>query len=256
MSRRLLPTGSKATATARASSDRAVEAFQQAVGGRAALIDALEIGSPRPEIDKVLDLLADGRFDRTSLREVCDLAGITVAELMVAFRSATLIKAQIAATAQIAARIGPIVDDVLTRAAPHDAICETCGGRGQITPDPTRVVPNPSPQPCRPCQGRGHRRVVPDLERQKLALDLAELLKKSGGLTITQQQMTVLPASRGGVGDLERLQAALGDVFTGPIDPTELAVLEAEVVSAAPAPGAPTPAPSPDAPAPEAPDAA
>ena len=183
----------------RVSADKAVETFLLGVGGRDQLLDALEIGSARPEIDKVLDFLADERYASMSLRQICNFAGLTVADLMAAYRSATLIKSQIAATAQIAHRIGPVVADVMRRAAPHEVSCRACNGAGTVSKGDDPALP------CLPCRGTGSVVAEPELDRQKLALELAELLKKGGGISITQQQIAVAAAG-GDAGDCERMQ--------------------------------------------------
>jgi hypothetical protein len=204
-----------ATKPPRDSADQALGAFLDAIGGRIKLVEALEIGAPQAEIDKVLDLLADPRYDRWSLRQICELAGLSVPDLLVAFRSATLIKAQIAATQTIAAGIVPVVADIMHRAAPHEGVCPICDGLGQITPNPTKKQPNPAPEDCRSCHGRGRLQVLPELERQKLAIDLADLVKKGGGISLNQQNVTIASGGGSAVGALERMQQAVGRVLSG-----------------------------------------
>lgn len=224
--------GAALTRSDRDSADQALGAFLTALGGRQKLVEALEIGAPQAEIDKVLDLLADPRYDGWSLRRICEMAGLAVPDLLVAFRSATLIKAQIAATQTIAAGIVPVVADIMHRAAPHELPCGACGGLGEITPEPTKKQPNPSPEDCKACRGTGREQVLPELERQKLAIELADLVKKGGGISLNQQNVTIA-AGGSTTGALERMQQAVGRVLSG----TPL-VLDAEVGEADPAPPA------------------
>lgn len=195
----------------RASSDRAVTKLVALLGGRDALVDTLEIGEGRPEINKVLDFLGDPRYERHSLPTLCRLAGVTVAEFFAAFRSAKLVEAQIQATVAIAQQLPAVVDDVMRRAAPHEIACEVCKGTGSIG-----TKPDAPPDPCQACRGTGAIPQLPDLDRQKLALELGDLVKKGGGISLTQNQVTL----GGGVapGALEALQSAVaGAMARGPL---------------------------------------
>ena len=201
------------SAPERIAGEAALQAFVEALGGRSALLSALEIGSRHAAVDQVLDLLADPRYQSRSLRWICTQAGITAADLFAAFRTAKLAEAQIKATTRIAERIGPIVDDLLTRAAPYEGTCEECGGKGTITLRPTKKDPDPQPQTCDLCRGSGRQIILPDLERQKVALELADLLKKGGGISITQQTMAIGEMAGTKGGDLERLQQAMSGAW-------------------------------------------
>ena len=206
--------------------DQSLQAFVEAVGGRAALLSALEVGARHAAVDQVLDLLGDPRYQSRSLRWICQQAGLSVADLFAAFRTAKLAEAQIKATAEIAERIGPIVSDLLLRAAPYEDTCATCEGIGLITRSPTKLNPNPDPVPCKPCRGSGRRMIAPELERQKVALELAELLRRGGGGISITQQTAVLGDLGGGTkgGDLERLQQRLSGMLT-PLPPGESRVV-------------------------------
>lgn len=94
----------------------AIDAFLAAVGGRAELTDVLAIGAGSTDMDKVTTLLLDPRYERTSLRRLCTLAGITVADLFASYRKALVARAHIEATHIIASRLVPVVRDVMDKA--------------------------------------------------------------------------------------------------------------------------------------------
>src|SRR5262245_4259853 len=194
--------------------DEAVETFVTVVGGRHALTETLAVADHSVEIQHVVRLLLDPRYDNVGLPRLCRLAGLTVADCLVAYRKALIARAHIAATATVAAKILPVVDDILTRAAPHQVVCDACHGEGSLPPRPTRTDPNPSPLPCPTCRASGRRLVLPDLDRQKLALELAHLLQKSGGIVV-QQNTNVAPDPRAvqGPGALEQLQQAVSQIL-------------------------------------------
>jgi cytochrome c553 len=188
----------------RETSDRAVEQLTEILGGREALVAALEIGEGRKEIDQVLGLLADPRYAGMSLRRICSLAGLTIADFFAAFRSATLVRAQVQATAAIAAGLPAVVQDVVRRAAPYQATCTSC--HGVVSTDPKAA-------PCPVCRGAGETTVEPDLDRQKLALEIGEILKKGGGISLTQTNQTMVVGGGAGAGMLERLQQTVSGVM-------------------------------------------
>lgn len=196
--------GAVATVEDRETSDRAVERLTEILGGREALVSALEIGEGRKEIDQVLGLLADPRYAGMSLRRICGLAGLTIADFFAAFRSATLVRAQVEATAAIAAGLPGVVRDVIRRAAPYTTVCPAC--QGQPTTDPKAG-------PCPTCRGAGETVVEPELDRQKLALEIGEILKKGGGISLTQTNQTMVVGGGAGAGMLERLQQTVSGVM-------------------------------------------
>jgi hypothetical protein len=195
-------------------SDEAVQTFVAEVGGRHALTGALAVGATSPDVQQIVRLLLDPRYDQTSLPRLCRLAGLTVADFFVAYRKALVARSHIAATHLVAGQILTVVQDILHRAAPHHVPCDACYGCGSITPSPTRQVPNPSPGPCPRCQGRGQITLLPDLDRQKVALELAQLTQKSGGIVV-QQQTTVTQPQRPlqAPGALEQLQQAVSQIL-------------------------------------------
>ena len=210
----------------RETADRAVEIFVKELGGRAAFFDMLEIAGSRSEVDVVLELLADPRYNAMSLATICRKAGLTVADLFSAFKVAKQVRGQIASANVVTAGIVPVVEDVMRRAAPYEEVCDRCKGTATYVPNPTKADPNPEPQPCPTCKATGRVLVLPELERQKVALDLAQLLPKPNGTSIIQQNLALNSGGGShpsGGGALERMQQALAGINTSPL------VLEAEV---------------------------
>lgn len=196
----------------RASANRAVETFVKLTGGRDALVETLELAGSSPDVQKVLELLADPRYERMSLARICSLAGLTVADFFAAFRTARLQRAQIEAIELVARGLAPVVADVMRRAAPYELTCPACHGTGTVAKGDEPSVP------CETCHGIGSSTQEPDLDRQKLALELADLLKKGGGLTISQTNQTVAYGVGGGgagLGTLERVQQAVSGLRAG-----------------------------------------
>lgn len=208
-----MPAPTDLTPAEQQASDQALDTFVAALGGREQLTAALTVGSGSPEVDRVLRLIDDPRYATWSLRKLCVAAGITVAEFFSAYRKAALVEAHLKAVQIIAGAIPGVVQDLMQRAQPHAIKCEPCNGIGTITTDPTPQIPNPIPQPCRACNGVGTITVLPDLDRQKVALELGTLLQARGGLSIQQNVLTAgsgaAPLGSGGAGALDALQQAV-----------------------------------------------
>jgi hypothetical protein len=190
----------------------AVDQFTVAIGGRQALLDTLVVADGTPEVHKIVDLLVDSRYGGWSLRRICAQAGLTIADLFVAYRKALIVRAHLQATRLVADHLVAVVDDVMKRAQPHEVPCADCGGLGHVTPEPTKAQPNPGPQPCETCRGGGRLLQLPDLDRQKVALELGQLLRERGGILVQQQNLT-LPAGGTAPGSLEQLQQAVQAVL-------------------------------------------
>jgi len=188
----------------------AIEVFAKAVGGRDLLADTLAVAGTGTDIERITTLLLDPRYASWSLARLCQTAGITVAELFASYRKALVLRAHIEATHIIARKLPPVVDDVMTRAAPHRQVCPKCLGTAAA-----------GQGPCALCQDSGYVQSEPELDRQKLALELGQLLEKKGGFLMQQTNVT---ATLGGTapGSLEQLQQAVGDLLFGERRPQEV----------------------------------
>lgn len=205
---------------------QSIVAYEAAIGGRQALIEALSSGDSSEEVQQVLVFIADPKYDTWTLARICAHAGISPGQLFQAFRHAAIARAQVMAMLEVANQVPKITAELLAEAIAHTTTCTSCNGVGTKTPEPTAKNPEPAPYKCGACQGQGKIHVPADLERQKIALELANLLKKAGGIAIQNNVSVPAPASKGG--SLEQLQQAIGEIMYGrgstpepaPVDPT------------------------------------
>jgi hypothetical protein len=191
--------------------------FEQLLGGRAAIADALSV-DPNPTIRELLTVLLDPHFDGYSLGDLSTRAGIGLLDLLRAYRNNRLVKAQILAMNIISERLPAVVADVMQRATPHTAECSLCEGTGTVTPSPTVKHPDPVPVTCGVCKGAKVRPVLPDLERQRLALELGELTRVPKGGTVLNQQFNLgsgLQSAAASMtpGSLEQMQQAVTSIL-------------------------------------------
>jgi len=184
----------------------AIDLFATTLGGRDALLRALAIADTGQEADRVVNILLDPRYADWSLRRICKLAGITIADLFAAYKKAVLAAAHIEAAHRIAARLLPVVDDVMLRAAPYDTVCSGCQG----------VKAGPKDPPCLVCHGTLVEHHLPDVDRQKLALELGHLTEKKAGLIVQQNTLAPTVLAGNGHGALEQLNQAVGELLFNP----------------------------------------
>ena len=211
----------------------ALRQIETAIGGRAALQAALLQAPPSTALDFVIAAIADPTQDARALSTICDEANVSLGELLQAYKVGVLAKGTVAAITAIAHGAAPVAEDVMRRAAVYDEPCPYCDGTGHNTADPTEAEPNPAPVPCETCKGQGALRYLPDLARQKVALELVGLLGQKGGSTIniTQANQTMTAAINGERGALARLQAATDQVlYREPMTPDDLGPADGEGV--------------------------
>jgi hypothetical protein len=187
----------------------AIETFAAAVGGRKKLLETLSIADADNTTDKVVNCLLDPAYQSWSLRRICAYAGITVADLFASYKRALFTAAHIAAAHLITEKLPPIVADVMARALPGTESCPRCKGA------PT----TPGLSACPLCDGAGTVATEPDLDRQKLALELGRLTERRAG--IVMQQTTAVAAGTAALqssatGSLEQLQQAVGELLFAP----------------------------------------
>jgi hypothetical protein len=180
----------------------AIELFTKVVGGRDQLAEVLSIAGTSPDVEKIANLLLDPKYARVSLRRICGYTGLTVADLFTAYKKALLARAHIEATHIIASRLTPVVADVMTRAAPQRLVCPQCLGTSAA-----------GQGPCPTCSSTGYVQTEPDLERQKLALEIGQLIEKKGGILMQQNTIAAGALASSGSGSLEQLHQAVGDLL-------------------------------------------
>lgn len=200
-----------------------INAFETALGGRTELLNSLALDAT-PEIKNLVVDLLDPHFDKKSLGWLAAKSNIGLTDLLRAYRNGVLAKAQILASQQIAARLPAVVEDVMKRAMPYEEACQGCDATGQMTVRPTKKVPVPDPAKveCTICRGKGNVLRMPELDRQRLALEIGELIKSpKGGPTVLQQfnlgSASPAATASGDVapGSLERMQQAVTDILYG-----------------------------------------
>lgn len=198
-----------------------INEFEKVLGGRKELLTSLAFDAA-PEVRALVVDLLDPHFDKMSLGWLASKCNIGLTDLLRAYRNGVIAKAQIIASQKIAAALPGVVEDVMKRAVPYKEPCQGCDATGMMKVRPTKKVPMPDPAEvtCTICRGKGEVLRLPELDRQRLALEIGELLKSpKGGPTLLQQFNLGTPAATGasdpGAGSLERMQQAVTDILYG-----------------------------------------
>ena len=213
-------------------SDAAAGALTQleaAVGGRQALVEVVLHAPTGHGLDGVIALLANPQNDARALSLLCREAGISVGELLEAYKQGRLARAQVRAIDLVAEHLPAVMEDLLLRAQPHTVDCGACRGKGEVTQEDGPALP------CDACAATGKRLVLPDLDRQKVALDLAQMTPKGKGALVVVNQSSA-PSTDASPEGFDLLLRMADRVLYG-----RERVIEGETV-----PDEPSPAPAPE----------
>lgn len=234
----------------------AITGLEAAIGGRDKLVGALLAGKPSDELGYVIGLIADPRNDARQLAEICATGGVTIGELLEAYKSGVMATAQVKAIVHVAEKLPDVVQDAMTRAAPHWIGCDRCQSTGTVVPEPTKKDQNPTPEPCRTCRGQGQILVYPDLERQQFAVDLGGLIPKKAAAPLIdlsdRRSMTLMPGGTPGgmtaivqaVDQLLYRRGGSHDPVSAEAEVTDAEMVEEDIPAAASGPASGTSSPS------------
>lgn len=192
-----------------------LESMETELGGRQQIVGMLSLAPLTPDLRYVLGMLGDPTHQQRSLAEICAMGNVLPGDLMRHLSKAALLRGQVRASQVIGQRIGAVVEDVMEQAAPHIAPCSgPCQGTGTIVPEATPDNPTRNPIPCPICRGSGKLTYPADREAQKLAIEMAHLLPKAGGINIAQINASEGKGG-GGQGMLESLQQLSDRILYG-----------------------------------------
>lgn len=171
----------------------AIDAIEHEIGGRQTLVETLTHAPQTDDLAYVINLIADPSMDARKLSSICRAGNIHPGELIEAYKRGAYAKMQIAVVQQIATRAPAVVEDVMVRAAPHLVDCPACKGVLTVLNeswDPKK--PDASdryfPCVCAKTESPGRLLLLPAVDRQRLALDLAQLLPKAGPAVVVNAQ--------------------------------------------------------------------
>jgi hypothetical protein len=200
------------------------------LGGRQQLIGLLSLAPLNDDLRYIIGLLSMPKttnHDSQKLADICAAGNILPGELLKHLGAAALLRGKTLALQHIGNGIAAVAHDVMRRSAPYEEPCYTCAGIGTVVPEPTKDLPNPVPGPCETCKGCGRLVHMPDLARQEVAIEMAQLLPKGGGLQILNQQITAGgTGGSAGMGTLEKLQLMTDKILYGIEAPIDAEILE------------------------------
>jgi hypothetical protein len=137
--------------------------------------------------DYLARLLADPRNDTLSLRTICEKAEFSLHDFLKLLRTARFASGVAEAMDRVARYIPEVAEDVMSRSRPYEETCPNCSGAGTAPITVTNKKTHKSEttiQTCTVCGGKRKITVKPDLERQKVALEISGLLKRGTGINV------------------------------------------------------------------------
>lgn len=175
-----------------------LQTLEQQLGGRSELVGLLMLAPLTPDLQYILGLLGTPSNSQKTLATICAEGNLTPGQLLQHLEASALLRGKVLSAQVVSKTLPAVVQDIMQKAVPFEAACSNCQGTATITQDPTPDTPNPSPEPCPVCIGTGRLVYQPNLERQKLALEMGRMLPKGGGILIQQNNQN----GGGGAGTL------------------------------------------------------
>lgn len=191
---------------------RAFDTLEKTIGGRDALVSSLLTHTLTPDEVYLVGLLADPTNTRKNLAMVCAQGGVSLGAVFQLFQSAVKTRALVLATVEVAAQLPAVTRGVMEDAQAGERPCPRCQGAGAVTPNPTTAQPNPTPETCRHCQGKGTFIYEPPVRLREIALELGGMLNTGPQVTINQTKNSIGVVA---VGAYDQLVAGLDDVIYG-----------------------------------------
>lgn len=172
--------------------EKALASLEEALGGREAVTDSLALANLNGEETTVLHLLSDPANAKRSLAWICGGAGITIGKLLELFSKGDFAEAYVKAMRKVYRALPAVAEDVMARSLPKFLPCMPCMGEGRIAVKSKDAAGQEVVELklCGNCAGAGKREVEPDLERQKIALQMGGLLKQGAGVVVNNTQNT------------------------------------------------------------------
>lgn len=161
--------------------NKALAKLEESAGGRAAFLETLQsTDGLTKEEETLVTLLAHPSYHRHTFASLCVIAKVTAAQAIRLFTKAKGAQAYQVAITKIYEKLPEVAEDVAFRSLPHTDTCPSCQGQ---------PVPEDGTSPCRKCRGRGVINKPPSIKHQEWSLQIGELLKPAGGVTINNNQM-------------------------------------------------------------------
>lgn len=155
--------------------------LEVAIGGRAAVIEKLELAPLDKRQQHFLDLLSDPRRATESVYTIAKDAGIRPMQVLDLLRTATTAAATAVAMGRLTEALPSIADDLAKKSVDAIVTCPQCLGSGESAQDVACVI----------CNGRGQVLRQSDIDRQKMVLETTGVLKKGPGVAVNVQQNNV-----------------------------------------------------------------
>lgn len=208
----------------------ALDGIEKALGGRSAIYSTLILAEQLdPSLKKLLYMMQSVHFARTPLYTICERAHIHPGDFLAVLKAAMISRAQLMMLHKVVVEGPEVMNALLAQAVDREELCPKCEGEGKTGSGEQEST-------CKACKGKGTKKIAGKIAQQKIVLELLGFLKKTGGLTIMQnnQQGVVTPVNPPSVGgSLEALQQVVTDLMYGKALPSSVKAAK-QAIQAAP----------------------
>lgn len=160
-----------------------LEQYQEILGGRENVVDALNMAALDKKQQHFLRLLCDPARAQDSLIVIAQDCGMKPSEALDMFRSAAFAKSHALAMGKLAESLSPVVEDIIAKSVDAEVMCSECFGE-QVA----GFV-------CETCHGRGTMMRESTIDHQKLVLEATGVTKKSSGVNVQVNQQVGVVSS-------------------------------------------------------------
>ena len=159
-------------------SSRVLDGVEDRLGGRQNLIDNLSLCSLDKRGEHLVRLLSDPSRSHEGLSIIARDAGMSASSIMDLLKQASSIKNNTLSMLEVSEALPAVMQDLASKSIDAKVQCPECMGDKLI-----------NGTPCIRCNGRGEVFRASDLDRQKVVLEAAGILKKGTGTAIQVNQI-------------------------------------------------------------------
>ena len=156
----------------------ALERVEESIGGRQQMIDTLSSATLDKRQQHFVNLLSDPKRERDTINTIARDAGMKVSQVMDMYRAAAFAGTMVEALTQISNSLPEVVKDITAKAVDSKIECPRCFGSQY---EAEGVM-------CMQCNGKGQIFRESDLDRQKIVLESAGIIKKNAGVNVQVNQ--------------------------------------------------------------------
>lgn len=173
--------------------------FENQAGGRDKFQKILCYLPHDAQEELLMKMLGDPKLNHKSLAALAARCGFSAGRVIDFFRRAQKAEAFVKSFKGVYEKLPDLTGSVMTEALPRTVRCTLCD-KGKLTNPINPATGKPAGgkrRNCNICEGRGYTIGRPEVDRQRLALEMSGVIQKGSGVTVNNQQNTAVVANMG-----------------------------------------------------------